>query len=153
MRNATPYRRAFPLLLLLLLIAGCEGDRIVGAWEGTYEGEVHKFTFTATGRLLRSSDVIGGESGWTTWKTTAVRGQKVIIKAGGEEIMLKFKSTDVAELINMSPDSNIRLMIKRTGISVDTVATHSYALAYGLVILSVAFGLIAICRPSRRESA
>jgi hypothetical protein len=145
-------KRACPCLLLLALIAGCDGERLVGSWKGTLDGQPHELRFTGSGRMWRSSDLIGGRSGWTSWRATEDVGNKVWVVAGGRKLQITFEARD--EILIYDKESDLRIDMQRTNVETEEEKdTRSYATAYLLVILAVAFGLVAVCRPSRREGA
>ncbi|MCG8584135.1 MAG: hypothetical protein MI757_05430 [Pirellulales bacterium] len=152
MPSGIVHRRALPLLLLLLIASGCTGDRLVGSWEGTYDGETHELKFTGSGRLLRSTDLIGDQSGWTSWRATDERGNTYHVTAGGEKLLIEFKDSNSIKVYKR--DAQITIQMKRTDIEKEEQKdTRSYAMAYLLVILAVAFGLVVVCRPSGRAES
>ena len=154
----TPNRWLFAAVLLLLCFAtGCEKARIMGTWKGTFDGEDHELEFTGmgqnSGRLYRSTDLLG-EPGWTSWKVTRDRGKKQFIKAGSRKVIITFVNNDKMEVFD--EESQNRVEMERVGGSSkdkEEEDSKSYATAYLLLVLAVAFGLVAICRPSRRQQA
>jgi len=149
------YLHAVALSLLVCVVSGCEGARIVGAWQGTFDGEQHELEFTGmgqnSGRLYRGSDLLG-EAGWTSWKITRDRGKKQWITAGSHKLIVTFASRD--EILIYDEENQNRIEMKRVGGGEEEEEdSKSYATAYLLLVLAIAFGLVAICRPSRRQSA
>jgi hypothetical protein len=150
MNRLTSYRRTLPLLLLVLLIAGCDGERIVGTWQGTFDGEEHTLKFTGTGRLWCSSDIVSGRTGWTSWQASEELGKRVWIRAGSQKLVVSFKNTDQMRVYD--EENNIRIDMSRViSETEEEKDSRSYASAYLLLILAVTFGLVAVCRPSRRQ--
>jgi hypothetical protein len=146
---------AVAVLLLVCVISGCEGARIVGTWKGTFDGEDHELEFTGmgqnSGRMYRSTDLLG-KPGWTSWKVTRDQGKKQWITAGGHKLIVTFKGSD--EILIFDEGNQNRVEMQRIGGGkVEEEDSKSYATAYLLLVLAIAFGLVAICRPSRREKA
>jgi len=143
------------LLLLVCVVSGCEGARIVGTWKGTFDGKEHELEFTGmgqnSGRLYRSTDLLGN-SGWTSWKVKHNQGKKQWIKAGSRKLMVTFLSNDKIRIYD--EENQNRIEMHRIGEDKEEEEdSKSYATAYLLLVLAIAFGLVAICRPSRRQSS
>ncbi len=153
--NAWNHRHAVALLLLVCVVSGCEGARIVGTWKGTFDGEEHELEFTGmgqnSGRLYRSTDLLG-EPGWTSWKVTRDQGKKQWIKISGRKLMVTFLGNDKIRIYDEENQNRIEMQ-RIGGGKEEEEDSKSYATAYLLLVLAIAFGLVAICRPSRRQKA
>ena len=144
------YRRPLLLVVLAVLLAGCDGERLVGTWQATYDGEEHVIKLTGSGRMWRSSDLVGGDKGWTSWKATEELGSKVWISVGGHKMTATFD--DIDHMLIYDSQNQLRIDFERIDKKTEEEQdSRSYAASYSLVILAVTFGLIAVCRPSRRE--
>ena len=154
--QAWNHRHAAALLLLVCVVSGCEGARIVGTWKGTFDGEEHELEFTGmgqnSGRLYRSTDLLG-DTGWTSWKVKRNRGKKLWISAGGRKLMITFLSRDEIRIFDEGNQNRIVMQRIGGGKTEAEEDSKSYATAYLLLVLAIAFGLVAICRPSRRQSS
>ena len=141
------------LLLLVCAVSGCERARIMGMWKGTFDGEEHELEFTGmgqkSGRLYRSTNLLG-EEGWTSWKVTRDQGKKQFIKAGSRKLIITFVNDDQMRIFDEENQQRIEMQ-RIGGGKEDEEDSKSYATAYLLLVLAIAFGLVGICRPSRRQ--
>lgn len=133
------------------VLAGCENSRVVGKWKGTYDGETHELEFKGSGRLWRSSDLVGSP-GWTTWEQTRQSGKKRTVKAGNRSLIITFDNINHIQVYDESNQNRFE-MDRVVDETAEEENPKSYAMAYMLVVLAIAFGLVGICRPSRRARA